>query len=102
MTVKIPRESIVEQELVRRVKARGGRCDKVMLAGKRGFFDRLVVLPQVNGRQPRILFVEVKRPRGGIVSSNQHVIHAAYRALGAEVAIVKNFEDISALIGPAK
>lgn len=103
MTVKLIRESVIEQELVLRAKAYGGRADKVVIKGSRGFFDRLVVLPSAGPRwPPRIIFVELKKPRGGVVSPQQHVIHAAYRALGCEVALVKNFEDIAALIGPPK
>ena len=48
----VPREAAVERELVRRVRALGGLCEKVRVAGRRGFFDRLVVLPG------RVIFVE--------------------------------------------
>jgi hypothetical protein len=94
MNVKRVLENSVENELVKRVKAIGGRAEKVIALGRRGFFDRLVVLPG-----GRIIFVECKRPRGGIVSPNQILLHDAYRKLGVVIAIVRNSEDIDQLIG---
>ena len=88
-----PLESSVETYLVQRVRALGGRCEKVHTIGRRGFFDRLVVLP---GNV--VMFVECKRPKGGIVSAHQIERHRHYRALGAVVAIVHNPEDIDRLL----
>jgi hypothetical protein len=39
------RESAIERELCERVAAAGGRAEKVTVIGRRGFFDRLVILP---------------------------------------------------------
>jgi hypothetical protein len=88
-----PLESSVETYLVQRVRALGGRCEKVQVIGRRGFFDRLVVLP---GNV--VMFVECKRPKGGIVSAHQIERHRHYRDLGAVVAIVLNPEDIDRLL----
>ena len=96
MTVKLPREDDIEQQLVRRVRALGGRCDKVVSKGSRGFFDRVVVLPG------RVVFVECKRPKGGRLSPHQISLHAQYRALGAAVALVKNSDDIDRLLSKEK
>ena len=41
------KESAIETELMRRVDAAGGVAEKVTLLGRRGFYDRLVVLPGV-------------------------------------------------------
>lgn len=87
------KESAVEQELVRRVHALGGVCEKVQVLGGRGFFDRLVVLP--NGR---VIFVELKRPRGGRLSPHQISYAGRYRALGAAVALVASSADIDRLL----
>ena len=87
------RESAIEAELVRRVEAAGGRCEKVQVIGRRGFFDRLVVLPG-----GRVIFVELKRPRGGRWALHQQLYASAYLALGVEVALVKNQEDIDRLL----
>ena len=85
-------ENSVEEELLRRVRAAGGRCEKVGLQGRRGYFDRIVVLPG------RVIFVECKRPQGGVLSPHQIQLHEQYRALGAVVAIVKTSADIDALL----
>jgi hypothetical protein len=87
------KENVVERELLRRVLALGGKCEKVQIIGKRGFVDRLVALPG-----GRIILVEVKRPRGGVVSPHQRKFHREYRALGIVVAIVKTLEDIDLLL----
>jgi hypothetical protein len=87
------KENVVERELLRRVQALGGRCEKVQVIGRRGFFDRLVGLPG-----GRIILVEVKRPRGGVVSPHQKKFHTEYKALGIPIAIVKTVEDIAALL----
>jgi hypothetical protein len=92
-----PRENSVEEELVRRVRALGGRCEKMSMKGRRGFFDRLVVLPG-----GVIWFVECKKPVGGVLSPHQISLHAAYKALGVDrVAIIKNSEDIDRLLSGA-
>ncbi len=92
MTVKL-RESAIETELVRRVRAAGGIAEKATVIGRRGFFDRVVVLPG-----GRVVFVECKRPRGGRLSQHQILRIAQYRALGAVVDIVSKSEDIDRLL----
>jgi len=86
------RESAIERELCERVKAAGGRAEKVNVIGRRGFFDRLVILPG-----GRVIFVECKRPRGGRVALHQSLYASAYTALGAEVAMVRKSADIDRL-----
>ena len=87
------RESAIERALVARVAALGGRAEKVRVIGRRGFFDRLVVLPG-----GRVIFVECKRPRGGRWSLHQRLYASAYQALGLEVALLRKSEDIDALL----
>ncbi len=87
------RECTVEAYLVKRVEELGGTAEKVAVLGARGFFDRLVVLPK-----GRVIFVECKRPRGGRFSQHQLQRHARYRALGAEVAAVKNLDEVDRLL----
>lgn len=87
------KENFVETCLVQRVKALGGAAEKVTVLGVRGFFDRLIVLPG-----GRVVFVECKRPSGGRFSAHQILRHARYKNLGAEVAIVRNEEDIDRLL----
>jgi hypothetical protein len=90
--VSSPLESAIETELVMRVRAAGGRCEKVTVLGNRGFFDRLVVLPG------KVVFVECKRPKGGRLSPHQIERHRVYTALGAVIAIVANSADIDRLL----
>jgi hypothetical protein len=87
-------EKDVESYLVDQVEALGGLCPKLISPGGRGFFDRLALLPG-----GRLTFVEVKRPRGGRVSGHQRELHAAFQALGANVAIVKTKGDVDRLLG---
>lgn len=89
------KESVIEAELVVRVTLAGGLAEKVTVIGRRGFFDRLVILPG-----PRVIFVELKRPRGGVLSMHQKRWHARCRALGVEVALVRRSEDIDRLLSP--
>lgn len=89
----VKRENVVEAELVRRVEQAGGMAEKVTVIGRRGFFDRLIVLPG-----GMVVFCEVKRPRGGVFSMHQIQRHKAYRSLGVVVAIVKNSADIDRLL----
>ena len=94
MTVKLSdRESAVETELVRRVRAIGGRAEKVTVMGTRGFFDRLVILPG-----GRVIFCECKRPRGGRMSAHQIERVRIYRSLGVVVAIITDSADIDQLL----
>ena len=96
--VRVPLESVVERALIGAVARAGGLCEKVTVVGRRGFVDRLVVLPAHYPHGPRILFVEVKRPRGGRVSPHQKQWHAQLKALGVAVAIVRTTGDVEALM----
>jgi hypothetical protein len=87
------REDTVEEQLVRRVRALGGICEKTRVIGRRGFFDRVVVLPG-----GRVVFCECKRPVGGRLSPHQIQRIAQYEALGAEVRVIHNVEDIDKLL----
>jgi hypothetical protein len=87
------KESAIERELIERVLARGGICEKVMCVGKRGFFDRLIILPG-----GRVIFAEIKRPRGGRISPHQRQYHDIYKQLNVAVAFVRNRADIDALL----
>jgi hypothetical protein len=91
--VKTSRENVVERALVAAVEARGGVCEKVMCVGKRGFFDRLIILPG-----PRIIFAEIKRPRFGRVAPHQQRYYDRFKALGVEVYFVRNSADIDRLL----
>ena len=93
MPVKGVKENTIEEELVRRVRAIGGIAEKTTVIGRRGFFDRVVVLPG-----GRVIFVECKRPIGGRLSPHQMQRIRQFEMLGAVVAVVSNSEDIARLL----
>jgi Holliday junction resolvase len=86
-------ESAVERELCDRVTTLGGLCIKMQASGRRGFCDRLVVLPG-----GRIHFVELKRPRGGRLSPHQTAYIKAFSRLGATIVVVRSSKDIDSLL----
>jgi len=86
-------ESAIERELVDRVTALGGIAEKTVSLGGRGYFDRIIVLPG-----GRVIFCEVKKPRGSRLSPHQKLRHERYRALGVEVVIIRRQSDIDALL----
>lgn len=59
-------EKDVERALVQMVKRHGGLCLKWVCPGFAGVPDRIVLLPK-----GRIVFVELKRPKGGQLSELQ-------------------------------
>lgn len=83
------------------VKARGGLAEKMKALGRRGFFDRLVVMPG-----GRVFFVETKRPRGGVLTPHQDRRIRDYRGLGTDVRLIKTIADVDAFLAeldiPAK
>jgi Holliday junction resolvase len=87
------KESVIERELVARVKAAGGFCLKVTVLGRRGFPDRLVILPG-----GKVCLVELKRPRGSRISIHQGEYIKLLMALNVDCFIVKNAEDIARLL----
>jgi len=89
----IVKERAVEAELVERVTARGGLCEKVMVVGRRGFFDRLIILPG-----PRIIFAEIKRPRFSRIAPHQQQYHDRFKALGVDVVFIRGSADIDRLL----
>jgi hypothetical protein len=59
-------EKEIEQKLIKMVKCHGGLCLKWVCPGWLGVPDRIVLLPR-----GRVTFVELKRPKGGKLSSMQ-------------------------------
>jgi hypothetical protein len=90
------RERTIEAELVARVKALGGLCEKVKVIGQRGWPDRLVMLPG-----PFIALAETKRPIGGRLSEQQKSYRKKLTALGILVVVIKNSEQIEQLVQTA-
>lgn len=59
----------------------------------RGFPDRIVLLPG-----GRLVWAELKRPRGGVLSPSQLVQHTVLRRLGQRVEVVWTEEQADDLI----
>lgn len=79
------KESEIEAYLVARVEAAGGITAKMTIQGRRGWPDRLVILPG-----GKITLVELKRPKGGRLSPGQIAIHSQLARLGWPVLTLKN------------
>jgi hypothetical protein len=86
-------ESEVESHLRVKVELVGGQCVKFIPDYKRGFPDRLVLLP--GGKS---VWVETKRPVGGKPSPSQLVAHEQLRRLGQRVEMVWTKEAADRLV----
>lgn len=64
MTNKLEKD--IEKKLIKLVQKQGGLCLKWVCPGWSGVPDRIVLLPG-----GRVIFVEVKRPKGGRLSELQ-------------------------------
>ena len=87
-----PLEKEIEQAFVTVVKAHGGMALKWVCPGWVGVPDRIVLLPG-----GRVLFVELKRPKGGEVRKLQEWWHDRLRRLGFAVWVIRSRSDIAAL-----
>lgn len=85
-------ERKVEKRLVDRVERLGGKAPKFSSPGTTGMPDRLVILPN------KIVFVETKRPKGGVLSARQRLVHKQLLALGHPVRTLNTYELIDDFI----
>lgn len=86
-------EKDVESALIKHIKQEGGKCVKWVSPGNSGVPDRIILLPG-----GRILFAELKRPKGGKLSALQKIWHKWLRALGFTVFVVWTKEEAKAVI----
>ena len=86
-------ENEVEGHLRRRVEKVGGICVKFLPDFARGFPDRIVLLPG-----GVLVWVETKRPQGGVLSPAQKVQHVLLRRLGQRVEVVWTKDQADDLI----
>lgn len=86
-------ENEVEGHLRRRVEKVGGICVKFLPDFARGFPDRIVLLPR-----GVLVWVETKRPQGGVLSPVQKVRHVLLRRLGQRVEVVWTKDQADDLI----
>lgn len=85
-----PEESI--EKMLARLNWPTALAPKLDPSGRIGIPDRLLILPG------RVIFVEVKRPGGGVVSAAQAEWGRRLVAWGHEHAIVSSREEIHALL----
>lgn len=98
------KESVVEAHLKKRVAELGGETRKVQWIGRRGAPDRLVLLPAIThpggiALRPRAYWVELKRPRGGVLSQHQKDEHEALKRAGQTVLVMWSVEMIDDVFG---
>ena len=86
------REKIIEKELVRAVKDKGGIAPKFASPGFDGMPDRLVLLPR-----GRMGFVELKAP-GKKPRALQLARHSLLRRLGFKVYVIDGIEQIDGVL----
>ena len=89
-------ESEIEKELVRRVRAAGGKAFKWVSPGNAGVPDRIVIMPG-----GRIWFVELKADTGRLSPAQQRQINHLNR-LGVRTFILKGqkgLETFTEMIG---
>lgn len=87
------KEASIEGHLKSSVEYLGGVCIKLSPVGLRGVPDRLIVL-----QGPRIIFVELKRPTGGVISALQHWWRRKLVGLGCEHHFIKTRAEVDALL----
>lgn len=87
------REKVIEQKLVKAVKAKGGICPKLVSPGTDGMPDRMALLP---GEQ--IIFIEVKAP-GKKPRPIQELRHRQLRELGFDVYVLDDVKQIPEILG---
>lgn len=87
------KESSLEKKLKDHVESNGGICLKLSPMHMCGIPDRLCVLPG-----GRIFFVEVKKPRKGVLSKIQTHVRKKLMDLGAEVHILDSPLQIKTLM----
>lgn len=86
---KHERERAAETKFRDGVKHRLGGLAVKMITGVSGIPDRLAILPG-----GRVVFVELKRDSGGVVSEIQKVQHARLRAKGHEVVVLRGTKEV--------
>ena len=85
-------EKEIEQKLKKMIERHGGLCLKWVCPGWTGVPDRICILPG-----GRVIFVELKRPKGGVRSKMQIWWAKKLSALGFLHLWVKEPGDVAAM-----
>jgi hypothetical protein len=86
-----PLEKEIEAKLVKAVKNAGGYCLKWVCPGWAGVPDRIVLLPHA-----QVIFVETKRPKGGVLAKRQQKWAEILAGLGFTCYTIWDLEDLQA------
>lgn len=87
-----PLEKEIERKLVEIVKRHGGKCLKWVCPGWRGVPDRILLLPG-----GKVIFAELKRPKGSKVDPLQKKWREWLTALGFTVWHVYDYDQLKYL-----
>lgn len=87
-----PIEKDIEKALGRMIGRFGGRCLKWVCPGWAGIPDRVCLLPG-----GRVIFVETKRPTGGVIAERQKAWQRILQDLGFDARVIANPNHINAL-----
>lgn len=82
-------EKEIEKKLRKIVERHGGKCLKWVCPGWRGVPDRIVLMPG-----GRVMFVETKRPKGGVYSALQDKWRDWLHDLGFSYWRIENTEQL--------
>ena len=85
-------EKEIEQKLINLARRYKGKCLKWVCPGWSGVPDRILLLPG-----GRVIFVELKRPKGGVVAKRQEWWRRELRRLGFDAYVVKDQTDLDTL-----
>ena len=83
-------EKEIEKKLRNTVAKFGGQCLKWVCPGWSGVPDRIILLPG-----GRVIFAELKRPKGGVVSPMQTYWRRRLEGLGFTVWHIYNERDVN-------
>lgn len=87
-----PLEKEIEQKLIAMAKRYRGKCLKWVSPGNAGVPDRILLLPG-----GRIIFVETKRPKGGVVAKRQEWWRRELRLMGFDAYVAWDQTDLNTL-----
>jgi len=86
-------EAEIEKELCSLCERSGWECLKLELNGSRGFPDRTVLTPW-----GAVYFVELKRPKGGVVSPHQDHWRRRLEIKGYEWTLVSTIDEVRSFV----